>query len=165
MAGTIPAHSRDGAFTITDDAGHSATLLYHLGDHAMDNLMADGAQVDVVESAGHVVGLRQAARAIPTFSVSAVNCAGISDYEQLVLGEASGFVSTTLGIGEAKTVDLSWTFSYGAETRGFSFEDCVFTLGKKAGSPSDTVSYQVTVYGPVKARDLSGNWVTIIAAR
>lgn len=161
MAGTIPSTFRDGVVTITDDAGHSATLVHPNGDQKLTGLMPGGAMVDVFESQGHIVGARLGARAIPQFSVSAIVAAGLSAFEALLLGTTSGYVSTTADIGDAKCVDLSYTFNYGAETRTLTAQDVCLVGGieKSAGTPS-TVSYSLQFLGPVT---LDGT--TIIAAR
>lgn len=166
MAGTVPAHSRDGALTASDDASHSESALYHLADHTLDGLVPSGAVVDRTTSGGHVIGLREGDRAIPTFSITLVGASSLSAFDALILGVTSGFVSTTLDIGDAKAVDLVWSFPYGAEQRAYSMEDCVCTgHGHKAGSPSNSKTYNFEVNGIVKARDTAGNWTTIIAAR
>lgn len=160
MAATIPATSRDGVLTGTDGAAHSATLLYHQADHKLSGLMANGATIDVFESADHIIGVREGKRARPTFSVSAIVAAGLSTFESLILGETAAYVSVLVDIGDAKALDFSWTFPYGAETRTVLLEDCILTGMDKSNGVPMTASYSWEVLGAVTI-----DGVVVIAAR
>jgi len=167
MAATIPAISKNGALTVTDDNSNSATMLYHQADHALDGLEPNGFQAIEVESGGVIIGVLDGDRAIPTFSVSAVSASSLSAFEEMLMGTTSGFTSTLVDIsGNSPTpaTDVSWTFNIGAESRAYSFEDCRWTIGKKAGDPY-IASYTCKIYGLVKARDDAGVWTTLIASR
>jgi hypothetical protein len=82
------------------------------------------------------------------------------DFDKLVQGQTSGFVSVTSDIGDQIATDIAWSATYGTSTREGTFDDCVLTgMDIEEGSPSRK-SYTFTCYGPVT---LGGE--TIIASR
>jgi len=144
----IPSNFRDGVVTITDaSAGPlTATLQLPAGDQALTGVKPGGAESEVYESQGHIVGLRQGKRALPQFSVSGTLAAALDSFKELAMGVTAGFVSTTAAIGDYPTVDLSWSYDYGAETRVVLAEDVAFSFDDSAGSPSST-KWTATIHG------------------
>ena len=61
---TINANFTDGSVTITDDAGHTATLELSEGDFALTYDAQGGREVTVSQTRGAVSGARKAARRI-----------------------------------------------------------------------------------------------------
>lgn len=159
----IPSIGLDTEVTVTDAAGHSETLQLHMSDHNLDAFEPGGAELLIFESAGHVVGARKGGRVFPTMTVSAMSAAGLSDFEMLIFGLTSGFVSTGVAIGDAVMTSTTIQFSYGAESRGYTFAHCTWKKSKKAGDPW-TASYTMTCHGVCQGRDDSGTLQTIVAA-
>lgn len=156
----IAGNFTDGVFTLDDDGANSQTLLLSNGDWKLSGLVPNGRQIEVTETRGAVTGLRQGPRALPTITVSAKLAAPLADFHKLALGESSGFTSTSVDIGDARTNDADFTCSYGAESRTFAFDDVLLTgLEYSEGSPN-TISFTFTVYGPVVI-----DGVTVIDAR
>jgi len=161
---SIPANFTDGVVTVTDDAGHSATLTLSIGDFALDGLMPAGRQVTVTESRGAVVGARKAARARPTFTMSATLASPAAAFQMLVLGETAGFTSVLSTIGDAVGFDLAVSMNYGAESRSFAIQDAMCTgISVKEGDPS-TISFSGEILGPVSVTGPEGTF-TLIASR
>ena len=157
---SIPSNFTDGVLVLTDDGGHSATLALSMGDQKLSGLVPDGRALEVYESQGAIVGARKGARARPTFTVTAMLASPTADFHRLAMGTTSGFVSTTADIGDYKACDLSYTFNYGAESRGLTADDVVLTGWEvSAGSPS-TVSLSFEILGPL---ELDG--VSVIGSR
>jgi hypothetical protein len=155
----IPAHFREAVLTISDDGGNSETLTLHNGDHTLGGLVYEGAELEDYQSAGRWVGSRLGARVFPTFSVSGILSDPANAFNLLALGKKPGFVSTALGIGDAPHVDLSFSFSYGGETRTITAQDVAFSVEMGIASPAK-VSFSGTIKGPVV-----NNGTTIITAR
>lgn len=161
---TIPSNFADGVWTITDDAGHSATLALSAGDFTISGLTPAGRAVTVTESRGAVVGARLAARARPTFSGSATLSSPAAAFQMLAMGETSGFVSVLATIGDAVGVDMAFSANYGAESRSWAIQDAVInSIELKEGDPS-TVTYSGEILGPVSVTGPEGTFV-LIAAR
>lgn len=156
----IPSNFTDGAVTITDDGGHSATLAMPMGDQALTGLLPAGRALVKTESQGALVGLRKGARAYPQFTVSAVCGPGIDAFKRMCLGTTSGFVSVTLGIGDYPAFDMSYTFNYGAESRSIAAQDVVCLGIEHQAGETSTVSYTFEIQGP-----LTIDGETIIASR
>jgi hypothetical protein len=160
----IVSNFTDGVITASDDAGHSATLTLSVGDFSLDGLMPDGRQVTVTESRGAVVGARKAARARPTFTMSATLSSPSAAFQMLVLGETSGFTSVLTSIGDAVGFDLAVSMNYGAESRSFAIQDAMCTgISIKEGDPS-TISFSGEILGPVSVTGSEGTF-TLIASR
>ncbi len=156
----IPGNFTDGATTLTDDNSNSATLLMPNGDQSLTGLVPDGRAAEAYESQGALVGLRKGPRGFPQFTVTAIRAAGIDAFKRLALGITAGFTSTTAGIGDYPTCDLSHSYNYGAESRVLTAQDVALTgMEETAGSP-DSVSYTFTIYGP-----LSIDGETVISSR
>tara|TARA_R110000868_G_scaffold58014_1_gene178948 strand:+ start:91 stop:582 length:492 start_codon:yes stop_codon:yes gene_type:complete len=161
---TIPSNFADGVWTITDDAGHSATLALSAGDFTIGGLAPAGRTLTVTESRGAVVGARLAARAIPTFSGSATLSSPAAAFQMLALGETAGFTSVLATIGDGIGVNMAFSTNYGAESRSWAAEDAVFdTLEVKEGDPS-TITYSGRILGPLSVTGPEGTFV-LIAAR
>ena len=146
---TTPGNFTDGTVTATDDAANSESLTLILGDFAWSNLKPDGREAETYESQGALTDLRKGARAYPSFSVSAQSATLGTAFEDLVMGETAGFASTTAGIGDYPTIDLSCDFSYSSSSRIVTADDCVCTaFDFSQGSPS-TVKFTFEVKGPL----------------
>ena len=159
----IPANFTDGVFTITDDklgTPNSATLLMSNGDQSLSGLLPNGRAQVVTESRGAVVGLRQGARAFPTISVSATLAGPAAAFQELALGKTSGYVSTTVDIGDMVAVDFDFSFDYNGETRSYSGEDMVLTSMEITEGEVSTITFEFTIYGPLLL-----DAVTVISAR
>lgn len=149
-ASTIVKNFTDGQLTATDDAAHSATLLYSQGNYGLSGLRADGREVTAYESRGSITSVRRTTRAKPTISVSGqlTEAYSATSFRELCLGMAAGFVSTLASKGDAKSVDLAFTFNYGAETHTLTCEDCVVAVDRTEGDPSED-SFSFDVFGRV----------------
>jgi hypothetical protein len=155
----------DGTLVATDGSTLSATLALYDGAYSLDNLMPGGAEVEVYQSQGHVVGARKGARVLPTLSVNGHLTTPLDSFRSLVLGITSGFLSTTADIGDAAAVKLTFTATYGTSLRRYVLNDCRITAaGLTGGSPS---AYALTfeVLGAVTLTDQTGTTRTLIAAR
>lgn len=145
----IPSSFSDGQFTITDDGGNSATLQLSQGDTSFDGLIPGGRTVTEVQSRAAFVGLRLGPRVAPTITINAVLSSPSDAFYRLAMGTTSGFVSTSADIGDAKTVDGTFSFSYGAESRQITFDDAYLqAFNVSEGDPS-TVSLTLAIAGPV----------------
>ena len=153
---TIPSNFTDGVFTITDDNANSATLQCSNGDQALTGVVPNGRAVTASESRGALKGLRQAARAFPQLTVSAVLSAPADAFVLLATGLTGGFTSVAADIGDGVAVDFDMSFDYNAESRDYSGEDALLTgLDYNEGDPSN-ISFTFTIYGPL---DVDGNAV------
>ena len=155
----------DGTLVATDGSTLSATLALFDGAYSLDNLMPGGAEVEVYQAQGHVVGARKGARALPTLSVNGHLTTPLDAFRSLALGITFGFTSVTNDIGDAVAVDLVFTATYGTSLRRFRLDDCRLTAaGLTGGSPS---AYALTfeVLGAVTLTDQTGTTRTLIAAR
>jgi hypothetical protein len=160
----IPSNFADGVWTITDDAGHSATLALSAGDFAISGFAPSGRALTVTESRGAVVGARLAGRAIPTFSGSATLSSPAAPFQMLALGETAGFTSVLATIGDGIGVDMAFSANYGAESRSWAIQDAVFdTVEVKEQDPS-TITYSGRILGPVSVTGPEGTFV-LIASR
>jgi len=156
----IPSSFSDGQLVITDDAGHSATLQLSQGDTSVSGLIPGGRTVTEIQSRGAFVGLRLGQRVAPTITINAVLSSPTDAVYRLAMGTTSGFVSTSADIGDARTVDGTFSFNYGAESRSITFDDAYLqAFDVSEGDPS-TVSLTLAIVGPV---ELDG--VTLIAQR
>lgn len=141
----------DGSLTATDDAGtpHSGTLGGMTGTYSVSGIKPNGREVIVAQSQGAVFGVRQGARAFPTITIEAHAVRFDSDFDKLVRGTTSGFVSVMADIGDAVAVNLDLSEDYSTDTRGVLAEDCV--LDTMAPSMSDgesgKVQYTFIVHG------------------
>jgi hypothetical protein len=153
---TIPSNFTDGVFTITDDAGNSASLSCSNGDQALTGVTPNGRTVAPHESRGGLCGLRQTTRAFPQLTVSAILSAPASDFVKLATGLTAAFSSVASDIGDGVAVDFDMSFDYLAESRDYSGEDAVLTgLDYNEGDPSN-ISFTFTIYGPM---DIDGEAV------
>jgi hypothetical protein len=145
----IPSSFSDGQLTITDDGGNSATLQLSQGDTSFDGLIPAGRAVTEIPSRGRIVGLRLGQRVLPTITINAVLSSLSDAFHRLAMGTTSGFVSTSADIGDARTVDGTFSFSYGAESRQITFDDAYLqAFNVSEGDPS-TVSLTLAIAGPV----------------
>lgn len=156
----IPASFSDGVLTCTDDAGNSATLQLSQGDTAVSGLIDAGRTPTEVQSRGRFVGLRKGQRVAPTLTINAVLSSPSDPFIKLLLGKTAGFVSTSADIGDVATVDGTFSFNYGAESRNVTFDDAyVQSYDINEGDPS-TISITLAIVGPVEV-----DGVSIIAQR
>lgn len=147
----IPGNFTDGAFTLTDDAGHSETLTLPSGDQALADVVPDGRALEVYESQGAAIGARKGARTFPTFTVNGTLSTPSAAFHLLALGVTAGFVSTTADIGDYPANDWNFTFDYQGEVRNFTGDDAILTaFSVTKGSPS-TVSMTFQLLGPMSA--------------
>lgn len=156
----IPSSFSDGVLTITDDAGNSATLQLSQGDTAVSGLIDAGRTPTEVQSRGRFVGLRKGARVAPTLTINAILSSPSDNFHKLMLGKTAGFVSTSADIGDVATVDGTFSFNYGAESRNLTFDDAYCSAFDIAEGDPSTVSITLTVVGPVEV-----DGVSIIAQR
>ena len=156
----IPSSFSDGVLTITDDGGNSATLQLSQGDTAVSGLIDAGRTPTEVQSRGRFVGLRKGARVAPTITINAILSSPSDNFHKLMLGKTAGFVSTSADIGDVATVDGTFTFNYGAETRNVTFDDAYCSAFDIAEGVPSTVSITLTVVCPVEV-----DGVSIIAQR
>lgn len=155
----------DGSLVATDGSALSATLALFDGAYSLDGLVPGGAEVEVYQAQGHVVGARKGARVLPTLTVNGHLNTPLDAFRSLVLGITATFVSVTNDIGDAAAVDLTFTATYGTSLRRYVLEDCRVTAhGHTGGSPS---AYALTfeVMGAVTLTDQTGTTRTLIAAR
>lgn len=161
---SIQASFTDGSFTVTDAAGHSATLALAEGDLAIDGIVPDGREVVKGETRGALTGARKGVRAYPSLKLSAKLAAPNDLFQALVRGTTAGYVSVLADIGDVKGNDFVFSYPYGAETRIYYGDDLVCTgIAVSEGSPSK-VSYTFDVLGPLYAQDSTGTH-TIIPSR
>lgn len=161
----IIANFTDGVVTASDDGGHSATLTLSMGDLSITGITPTGRSQDALQSRGAFVGLRQGQRKFAAGKVSGHLATPTGTFPMLVLGNTAGFVSTCLSLGDGKAVDLTFSFSYGAETRTVAMQDVVFDeVGITEGDPGNSISYSFTIYGPVSMTGPEGTF-TVIPSR
>ena len=156
----IPSSFSDGVLTITDDGGNSATLQLSQGDTAVSGLIDAGRAATEVQSRGRFVGLLNGARVAPTITINAILSSPSDNFHRLMLGKTGGFVSTSADIGDVATVDVTFSFNYGAESRNMTFDDAYCSAFDIAEGDPSTVSITLTVVGPVEV-----DGVSIIAQR
>lgn len=162
---TINANFTDGAITITDDAGHTATLELSEGDFALTYDAQGGREVTVSQTRGAVSGARKAARRIGSISMTAKLASPNAAFQLLAAGKTSGYVSVVADIGDANGVDWAFDFSYGAETRKYYGQDALFgEIAPKEGDPS-TISFTADLLGPIYSQDSAGGIVTLVPSR
>jgi len=145
----IPANFTDGAFTISDDAGNSATLLLSNGDLSVTGIKADGRATTKSESRGALVGLRKSARAYPQISVTAILSAPLGDFERLALGIIAGFTSTTADIGDVPTNNFDFSFDYNAESRDITGDDIELIGLDYTEGDNSSISFTFEINGPM----------------
>lgn len=161
----IHANFRDGSLTIQDDASHSATLSLAEGDLSIEYSAQDGAETSTYETRGHITGRRKAKRSQVKISFSAKLADPGDSFIRLAEGRTSGYVSTEADIGDANSVDWSFTFNYGAQVRRYYGEDLVFeTISIKEGDPS-TISFSATCDGPCYSQDSTNGIITLVSSR
>lgn len=156
----IPASFSDGVLTCTDDAGNSATLQLSQGDTAVSGLIDAGRTPTEVQSRGRFVGLRKGQRVAPTITINAILSSPSDNFHKLILGKTAGFVSTCADIGDVASVDGTFSFNYGAESRNVTFDDAYCSAFDIAEGDPSTVSITLTIVGPVEV-----DGVSIIAQR
>jgi hypothetical protein len=145
----INGNFSDGQFTLTDAAGHSATLVAPNGDCSISGVVIDGREVEHYESRGATTGLRLGKRKLPTISVSAIAANPSNVFDDLNWGRTSGYISTAASIGDAKSCTLDCIFDYNGEVRSYRFERCYSTgVDRKQGSP-DAKTYNWTCAGSI----------------
>jgi len=162
---TTIGNFRDGTLVATDGSTLSATLALYDGAYSIDNLVPDGAEVEVYQAQGHVVGARKGARVFPTIGINGHLNTPLDAFRSLATGITAGFVSTTADIGDAVAVKLTFTATYGTSLRRYVFNDCRLTgHGHTGGSPN---AYALTFecLGAVTLTDQTGTTRTLIAAR
>ena len=76
------------------------------------------------------------------------------------MGKTSGYVSTTVDIGDMVAVDFDFSFDYNGETRSYSGEDMVLTSMEITEGEVSTITFEFTIYGPLLL-----DAVTVISAR
>lgn len=145
----IPSSFSDGVLTITDDGGNSATLQLSAGDTALSGLIASGRTPTIVQSRGRIVGARLGARAEPTITINATLSSPSDAFHLLAWGKTAGFVSTTADIGDVASVDCSFSFNYGAESRKIEMDDCYLQSFDVSEGDVSTVSMTFGIIGPV----------------
>lgn len=156
----IPSSFSDGVLTITDDGGNSATLQLSQGDTAVSGLIDGGRTPTESQSRGRFVGLRKGQRVAPTLTINAILSSPSDPFHKLMLGKTVGFVSTSADIGDVATVDGTFSFNYGAESRNLTFDDAYCSAFDIAEGDPSTVSITLTIVGPVEV-----DGVSIIAQR
>jgi len=162
---TVNANFTDGVLTITDNAGHSATMLLSEGDFNLEYDAQGGREVTISESRGVVTSVRKAKRMLPKFSMSAKLADPGAAFIMLAEGKTAGYVSVTADLGDANGVDWAFTFSYGAQTRSYYGEDAVFgKINPSEGDPSK-ISFSAEVIGPMYSNDTTNGIVTLVPSR
>lgn len=154
---SIPKHFTDAVITLSDGDGTPNTLTVQLcnGDYKCDGLVEGQKSVNKYYARGSLVGLRKANPKHPSLSFSAI-LAGLSDATAETLvdfclkqGSFSTNVSTTVAIGDAYTIDVVMTMSYGAEDdHVVTAEDFHPELAIAEGEPN-TISVSGEVLGTV----------------
>jgi len=160
----VNANFTDGAFTLTDDAGHSATLGLSEGNLSLGPIAQDGHEITVSETRGHVSGVRKAARKRPTLSVTGKLSTPRAAFDLLAQGLTTGFVSVVADLGDAAGCDWDFSFDRGAEARDYHGDDAVLTEMSVSEADPSTVSFSFDLLGPVYTTD-SGGTTTLISAR
>lgn len=162
---TINANFTDGALTITDNAGHSATLALSEGDLSLEYDAQGGREVTVSESRGVVTGVRKAKRKIGKLTMSAKLADPGEAFVRLAEGKTAGYVSVVADIGDANGVDWAFTFSYGAQTRSYYGEDAVFgAISVSEGDPSK-ISFTADLIGPMSSNDTTNGVIVLVPSR
>lgn len=148
MASDIHANFTDSVTTASDDNSNSATLRFTEGNYSLTGIVPNGRSVDASETQGSNTGLRQGARVYPQISVTAKLTDPSDAFNVLIMGKTAGFTSTTAAKGDAVTVDIDFSFDYGANSRDIVADDCLCTgFDVQEGSPSNTVQMSFIVYG------------------
>jgi len=162
---TVNANFCDGVFTITDDAAHSQTLNLSEGDLTITYDAQGGRQVTVSETRGAVTGVRRAARQIATISMTAKLADPGAPFQTLAMGQTAGYVSTVADLGDARGLDWSFSFPFGAALRSFYGQDLIFgEITITEGDPS-TISFSGQIIGPVYSTDSTNGIKTLVASR
>lgn len=162
---TINANFTDGAFVITDNAGHSATLNLSEGDMSLEYDAQGGREVTVSESRGAVTSVRKSKRKLGKISVSAKLADPGEPFARLAEGKTAGYVSVVADLGDANGVDWSFTFSFGAQVRSYYGDDAVFgAIQITEGDPSK-ISFTAELIGPMSSNDSTNGIVVLVASR
>jgi hypothetical protein len=155
MSATYFGHANDGALTVSDDSGKSYTFAGFMGDASVTGLLPHGRQAAVGEVRGVVVSVRQGARALPEITINGA-CKRIvgdaTEAKALMLGVASGFVSTVADIGDYAAVDIDFSYvgNTGDTTRHILAKDCIVTaFDFSEGDPLNMVAITLQCLGPM----------------
>lgn len=162
---TINANFTDGVLTITDNAGHSATLALPEGDLSLEYDAQGGREVTVSESRGVVTAVRKGKRKLGKLTVSAKLADPGEAFVRLAEGKTAGYVSVVADLGDANGVDWSFTFSYGAQTRSYYGDDAVFgAIQISEGDPSK-ISFSADLIGPMSSNDTTNGIIVLVPSR
>ena len=162
---SVISNFTDGVFTITDNAGHSATLALPEGDMSLEYDAQGGREVTISETRGAVTGARKAKRRLGKLTCSAKLADPGEPFARLAEGKTAGFVSVTADIGDANGVDWSFTFSYGAQVRSYYGDDALFGVIKiDEGDPSK-ITFSAELLGPISSNDTTNGIVVLVASR
>lgn len=162
---TINANFTDGVLTITDNAGHSATLALSEGDLSLEYDAQGGREVTVSESRGVVTAVRKGKRKLGKLTVSAKLADPGEAFVRLAEGKTAGYVSVVADLGDANGVDWSFTFSYGAQTRSYYGDDAVFgAIQISEGDPSK-ISFSADLIGPMSSNDTTNGIIVLVPSR
>ncbi len=146
----IPKNFTDGTVTVSDAGGNSATLQVANGDFSLTGLKPEGRNVNAYQSRGSVAGIRKTDRALPAASFGAIMTDAMltASFKEVALGMVAGFVSTSVALGDAPCVNLTFNFDYLAESHEIVMEDVNLSVDMAEGDPS-TDSYSCEIYGDV----------------
>lgn len=161
----VVSNFTDGTFTVTDDAGHSATLALAEGDFSLTYDAQDGREVSYYQTRGVISGVRKGARKIGTLTMSAKLADPGAGFQQLVQGKTSGYVSTTADIGDANAVDWDFSFDYGAQARAYYGEDMVVTEIKVDEGDPSKITFSADLIGPIYSNDSTNGTVVLVPSR
>jgi hypothetical protein len=155
MSSAYVGNAVDGQLTVSDDSGKSYTFFGFMGDASVTGLLPDGRQAAVGEVRGAVVSVRKGARAFPEITINGACRRIIGDATEakaLLLGLASGFVSTVADIGDYAAVDLDFSYvgATGDTTRHILAQDCIVTaFDFTEADPMNTVAITLQCLGPM----------------
>ena len=162
---TVSANFTDGVFTITDAAGHSATLAASEGDISLEYTAQGGREITVSESRGVVTSVRKAKRKLGKITMSARLTDPGEAFVRLAEGKTAGYVSVVADLGDANGVDWSFTFSYGAQVRSYFGDDAIFgSISVTEGDPSK-ISFTADLIGPMSSNDSTNGTIVLVPSR
>lgn len=162
---TIQASFVDVTFTITDDAGHSATLALSEGDYTLEYDAQGGREVTISETNGAVTGARKGKRKLGKLTMSAKLADPGAAFVMLAEGKTAAYVSTMADIGDVNAADWSMSFPYGAQVRSYYGEDAVFgAINIAVGDPTK-ISFTADLVGPIRSNDSTNGIVVLVASR
>ena len=162
---SVHASFIDGQVTVSDDAGHSATLALAEGDFNFEYDAQGGREVTFTQTRGAITGARRGARRLGKITMTAKLADPGAAFQMLAQGRTSGFVSTTADIGDVNAVDWSFSFPYGAQSRSYYGQDAVFGVIKITEGDPSTINFEADLIGPAYSNDSTNGTATLVGAR